>query len=195
MIKFGFCKRIYNFIMRNLFKVLFANKFKYFGNGISLVSPDDIQGEEYIEIHDNVSINTMIWLLALKQDDCIPKLIIKEGVNIGRFAHIVSLRNVILEKNVLIADKVYISDNIHEYKDILIPIKNQVIKFKSDVVIGENSWIGENVSIIGVKIGKHCIIGANSVVTKDIPDYCVAVGSPALIIKKYNIQESKWINV
>lgn len=50
--------------------------------------------------------------------------------------------------------------------------------------IGEGSWIGENVCVCGANIGKHCVIGANSVVTKDIPDYSVAVGCPARIIKK-----------
>ena len=45
--------------------------------------------------------------------------------------------------------------------------------------------IGINAVIVGnVKIGKHCVIGANSVVTKDVPDYCVAVGSPAKVIKR-----------
>ena len=45
--------------------------------------------------------------------------------------------------------------------------------------------------IVGnVKIGKHCVIGANSIVNKDIPDFCVAVGCPAKIIKSYN--ENEW---
>ena len=99
---------------------------------------------------------------------------------------------VIIEKNVLIADKVYISDNIHQYEEITIPIKQQQIKFKSEVVIGENSWIGENVSIIGAKIGKHCIVGSNSVVTKDIMDYSIVVGIPAIYIKRYDISIKQW---
>ena len=52
------------------------------------------------------------------------------------------------------------------------------------VRIGKGSEIGESVIVGNVKIGKHCVIGANSVVTKDVPDYCVAVGSPARVIKK-----------
>ena len=46
--------------------------------------------------------------------------------------------------------------------------------------------------IIGASVGKHCVIGANAVVTKDVPDYCVAVGAPAKIIKKYNLKNKKW---
>jgi len=70
-----------------------------------------------------------------------------------------------------------------------VPIIQQPVKYKGEVVIGKNSWIGENVSIIGAKIGKHCVIGANSFVNSDIPDYSIAVGTPAKVIKKLNIDE------
>ena len=61
-----------------------------------------------------------------------------------------------------------------------------------EVEIGENSWIGENVCVIGCKIGRNSIIGANSVVTKDIPSYCVAVGSPARIVKRFDLGLNLW---
>ena len=63
------------------------------------------------------------------------------------------------------------------------------------VRIGSGSWIGENACILGVIIGKQCVIGANSVVTKDIPDYSVAVGIPAKVIKKYNFETQQWERV
>jgi acetyltransferase-like isoleucine patch superfamily enzyme len=178
--------------MKHLFKILFSSKFKYFGKNVALISPDSIQGEEYIKIDDNTLINSMAWLLALKTRDEAPYVNIGKNVYIGRFFHLVSIREVIIQDNVLIADKVYISDNIHEYQDISLPIKDQPIKFKNKVVIGKNSWLGENVSIIGAQIGKHCIIGSNSVVNKNIPDYCMAVGSPAKIIKRYNNNTNEW---
>lgn len=53
--------------------------------------------------------------------------------------------------------------------------------------------IGKNVVIVGnVTIGKHCIIGANSVVNSNIPDYCVAVGNSAKVVKKYNFDKEEW---
>lgn len=68
---------------------------------------------------------------------------------------------------------------------------DQVIVQKGQKVsIGEGFYIGINAVIVGnVKIGKHCVVGANSVGTKDVPDYCVAVGSPARVIK--NIEKTK----
>ena len=73
-----------------------------------------------------------------------------------------------------------------------VPIKEQGIIQKKDVYIGDGSWLGENVCVIGASIGQHCVIGANSVVTKDIPDYSVAVGSPAKVIKRYNPETKQW---
>ena len=60
------------------------------------------------------------------------------------------------------------------------------------VVVGEGSWLGENVCVMGASIGKHCVIGANAVVTRDVPDYSVAVGCPARVIKRYNPVTQQW---
>ena len=95
----------------------------------------------------------------------------------------------------LTADKVYISDNVHDYHNIEIPVKEQPIVQKKEVCIGEGAWLGENVCVIGASVGKHSVVGANSVVTKDIPDYCVAVGIPARVIKKYDFDKKEWIKI
>ena len=190
MLKYSFFNRIYRYLYRHSFSLLFAKSFKFYGKNISIVSPDIIEGEEYIHLDDNVSIGSMCWLLAYKQDEKLPSLNIYQNATIGRFSHIVALKKVTIEKNVLIADKVYISDNIHSYTNINLPIKDQTIEFKGEVIIGENSWIGENVSIVGAKIGKHCVIGANSFVNKDIPDYSIAVGTPAKVIKKISQKDN-----
>lgn len=80
----------------------------------------------------------------------------------------------------------YITDCDHEYRNISVPVIDQGITQKGQTVsIGHGSYIGINAVIVGnVKIGKHCVIGANSVVTHNVPDYSVAVGSPAKVIKK-----------
>lgn len=91
-------------------------------------------------------------------------------------------------EKVLLSPNVYITDCDHEYRNIDIPVIDQGIVQKGQTVsIGDGSYIGINTVIVGnVKIGKHCVIGANSVVTKDVPEYCVAVGCPARLIKKIN---------
>lgn len=124
-----------------------------------------------------------------------PRLIIKDGSQIGDFAHIYATSSIIIEKSVLIANFVYISDTNHGYEDINTPIIEQPITRCGAVSIGEGSWLGEHVSICGANVGRHCIIGANAVVTKDIPDYSIAVGIPARVIKKYNFDTQKWEKV
>lgn len=55
---------------------------------------------------------------------------------------------------------------------------------------------GHEVAVVGnVKVGKHCVIGANSVVTKDIPDYSVAAGIPCKVIKRYDFEKEEWVKV
>ncbi|MCR5226135.1 MAG: hypothetical protein K6E27_02830 [Eubacterium sp.] len=120
---------------------------------------------------------------------------INDSTTIGHFSHIVAVHSVTIGKSVLIADRVFISDCSHRYEDVSIPIIKQDIKKLAPVSIGEGSWIGENVCICGASIGKHCVIGANSVVTTDIPDYCVAVGSPAKIVKKFDFEKNEWVKV
>ncbi|MFH5071368.1 acyltransferase [Enterobacter cloacae complex sp. 2024EL-00215] len=178
-----------------LSSILFRFSFKKFGIKSGIFKPDILQGVEYIEVGDRVVIQPGLWALALKIDNHNPILNIGDNVYIGRFLHIVSVRRVIIEKDVLIADKVYISDNLHEYKDIQIPVSKQPVIFKGDVVIKEGAWIGENVSIIGVCIGRNSVVAANSVVTKDIPDYSVCAGVPAKVIKKYCFERNEWISV
>lgn len=79
---------------------------------------------------------------------------------------------------------VQIYDHNHKFKDIKRTISKQGFSI-GEIFIEEDVWIGANTIITeGVKIGRHSVIGANSVVTKDIPEYSVAVGSPAKVIKK-----------
>lgn len=102
---------------------------------------------------------------------------------------------------ITIGNRVNISQNVvligldHGYQDITKGIIEQGVT-TSPIVIGDDTIIGANTVILpGVTIGKHCFIGAGCVVTKDIPDYCVAVGNPAKIIKQYSTETNQWERV
>ena len=111
------------------------------------------------------------------------------GSEIGERCRISIANSLNIGEKVLLSPNVYITDCDHEYRNISVPVIDQGIVQKGQTVsIGDGSYIGINVVIVGnVNIGKHCVIGANSVVTKDVPDYCVAVGSPAMVIKEMEI--------
>lgn len=84
----------------------------------------------------------------------------------------------------MIADRVYISDADHNFKELDIPIIHQGDYFKGSIRLKEGCWIGIGAVILpGVTIGKNAIVGANSVIRKDVPDYAVVSGNPATIIK------------
>lgn len=160
----------------------------------SIISrPYILNGGKNISIGNRSYVGQYSWLAALPltgEDKC--SLVIGDNCAIGHFNHIYCTKSIIIEDGVLTADKVYISDNLHGYKDIHTYIKEQPIIQNGEVRIGAGSWLGENVCVLGAKIGKHCVLGSNSVVTKDIPDYCVAVGIPAKIIKRYDFTTQSW---
>ena len=110
---------------------------------------------------------------------------IGRGSEIGERCWISIANSLEIGEKVLLSPNVYITDCDHEYRNIDVPVIEQGIVQKGQAVsIGDGSYIGINTVIVGnVKIGKHCVIGANSVVTKDVPDYSVAVGIPARVIK------------
>lgn len=187
-------KRIYYFFFRSLFNLLYKKRFLFFGKSSFILCPLAIDGMSNIGIGYNVRIGYRSWLAAVPlTGEKNSELIIGDGVCLGNFNHIYATKSIVIGKNVLTADKVYISDNLHDYEDIKLPIIQQPIKQIGIVVIGDGSWLGENTCVIGAKIGKNCVIGANSVVTKDIPDYCVAVGVPAKVIKRYCLKSNEWL--
>ena len=154
----------YLFFCYSYYKLLF-NKI---GWKTTIVNPLKIQGASNIVLGSMVFIQYKTWLAALPlTKEKIVKLEIGDNSIIGNFNHIFATKSIVIGKGVLTADKVYIADNTHNYHDINSPILNQSIKQLNEVVIGDGSWIGENVCIIGAKIGKQCVIGANSVVNKD----------------------------
>jgi acetyltransferase-like isoleucine patch superfamily enzyme len=114
------------------------------------------------------------------------------GNNVG-----VGLSNVIigpvkLGNYVMLAQNIVISGLNHGYEDVTLPPRMQKVVTKQ-ITIEDDVWIGANCVITaGVTIGKHAIVGAGSVVTKDIPQFSVAVGNPARVIKKYNFETNSW---
>lgn len=186
-----------HFIKRVLWRIVtmikYRTMFNKIGKHTTIFHPLQLDDVTSISIGNNVCITDGAWFYGNRINDI--TLTIMDGTYIGHFAHIVAQHKVFIYNNVLIADRVFISDITHTYEDILTPILKQPIKNIGEVVIGEGTWIGENTCIIGAKIGKHCVIGANSVVTEDIPDYCVAVGSPAKVVKKYNFESNEWRRV
>ena len=121
-----------------------------------------------------------------------PLIKICDGVSIQQNLHLTCANSIVIGSNTAIAANVTITDIHHPYTDINIPIERQCLEV-STVKIGKDCKVYNNAVILpGSDIGNHVTIGANSVVNGQIPDYCVVVGSPARIVKRYDMQTCLW---
>jgi len=123
-----------------------------------------------------------------------PRIIVGNRVVATGHLTIGAVKEVIIEDDVLFASNVTILDNFHGYESPDEPYKYQPLTRIASVLIKRGCWIGENVVIFpGVTIGEMVIIGANSVVTKSIPDKCIAFGAPARVNKIWDQGAKQWI--
>lgn len=171
-----------------LYTGFIAHRFLRLGNNTLIYKPRLLIGEENIEIGNNVRIDPNVQLTAWnKAKEQSPIIKIGTNVNIGESAHITACNLIVIGDNFLCGKNVLITDNSHgaiKIQDLLLPPCKRLICSKGPVLIDKNVWVGDKVSILpNIKIGEGAVIAANSVVTKDIPPYCVAAGIPATIIK------------
>ena len=108
--------------------------------------------------------------------------------SIGEYNHITACNKITIGDGLLTGRYVIISDNSHgglSEEEANIQPSLRDLKSKGEVVIGNNVWLGDKVAVLsGVHIGNNVVVAANAVVTKDIPDGCVAAGVPARVVKK-----------
>ena len=117
-------------------------------------------------------------IAAPLQGACVGDMKIGKHVIINTNLLAMARGGITIEDNVMIAANVQLISNNHDPYDLwTLPCK--------PVLIRESAWIGAGATILpGVCVGRHAIVGAGSVVTKDVPDYCVAVGNPARVVKQ-----------
>jgi acetyltransferase-like isoleucine patch superfamily enzyme len=185
-------------IKSKLYTVLLFSSFFSVGRKTTIIPPLRFANLSKIQLGNNVTIHSNCWILVLSSDDkeSTPKLIIKDYAAIGMNATISAAKRIVIEEHVFTARNVFISDHGHQYYNVNEPIGKQGIRDIAEVTIGAHTWIGQNAVILpGVTIGKHCVIGANSVVNRSIPDFSIAVGAPAKVVKKYNCSSKCWERV
>lgn len=153
------------------------------------ITPNCISLGECVHIEKNARIEGICKWNDKTFSPCIE---LEDNVTIQQNVHITCASRIHIGKNTAIAANVTITDINHLYGDVRIPVEKQDIEVKP-VFIDENCKLyNGSVVLPGLRIGKHCVIGANSVVTHDIPDYCVVVGAPARVIKRYNFDSKLW---
>lgn len=143
---------------------------------------------EYIHIGAGTVIGPQVALSAgmVPGQECVTESVVVIGDRclIGRGSGIVGHLSIEIGDDVWTGHHIYITDQNHGFDDPDLPISKQ-FPAEQPVRVGDGSWIGHGAVILpGAQIGRHVVIGANSVVSGEIPDYSVAVGAPARVIRR-----------
>lgn len=164
--------------------------------------PFRIRGKSHVVVQEGFTTGFNCRIDAFASDGDSKTIInIGKNVQLNDYVHIAAVEQLTIADNVLIASKVFITDHNHgsysgDIQDSPLSIPKDRPLYSSPVLIEQNVWIGEFVCVLpGVTIGEGSIIGAMSVVNKDIPPYSIAVGSPAKVVKKYDFELENWVKV
>ncbi|AKK71673.1 acetyltransferase [Chryseobacterium gallinarum] len=178
-----------------IFKI---RSFFVFKNARLIRFPIDIRGRKYISVSKGFTTGVGCRIEAYPEDNK-TTLFFGENFQMNDYVHITAMEKVQIGNNVLFASKIYVSDCSHgsyagdnnDSSPDSIPHERKL--FSKPVIIEDNVWLGEFVSVLpGVTIGKGTIVGANSLVSKSLPPYVIAVGIPAKPIKKFNFITNNW---
>jgi acetyltransferase-like isoleucine patch superfamily enzyme len=161
--------------------------------------PRRVEGAKYIEIGCRVYVRSYSTLWAISRheaDSYRPSIIIGDDVYIGRFAYLGAIDGISIGNGSVLSEHVYITDLSHGFEPNAGPIMKQKLVSKGPVKIGANCFLGYRVAVMpGVVLGDHCVVGANSVVTRSFPPYCMIGGVPARLLKRYCFELKAWRQV
>lgn len=163
--------------------------FKKIGKFTYMGKPCFIEGAKKIKIGSKTRIFPGIRMEAIGKGS----IEIGNNVAIEQNCHITSSEGHLkIGNNVTVLANTFITNIDHDYRDINKHVLEQNTIYK-ETVISDGCFIGFGAAIqAGTKLGKHCVVGTNAVVRGEYPDYCVIVGVPAKIIKKYNLEKKSW---
>lgn len=185
----------------------FANEPK----NLRIELPRRLAGTEQMHIGNDVSIGPNSFLLAqtyyptevmrhpqrpMAVQHFDPRVVIGHRVTATASLTIGAMQSIVIEDDVMFASNVLLSDGLHGFQHAHEPYKYQPMWRIAPIVIGRGSWIGQNVVVMpGVTIGELAIVGANSVVTHNIPARCIALGNPARVVKRWDAVQETWVGV
>lgn len=205
--------RIVNNLRRpipDLFAYLFSKMTTYFwrrsiskvGYGFYVGSGSLIQGGEYIRIGNNFKSGKMLWIEAVQRygnQVYAPRIEIGDNVTCSQSVHIAAIGKVSIGDGVMFGSRIHVTDHAHgryrgdEQDSPELAPGHRPLAFEQAVCIERNVWLADGVVILpGVTIGEGCIVGANSVVSRSLPSNVIAVGAPAVPIKRYDPESGFW---
>jgi acetyltransferase-like isoleucine patch superfamily enzyme len=171
--------------------------FGSFGVGSILFKPLLLSNPKFIHVGEGVIVRQGVRMeVVLNDHGQTPVMRIGNNVNIEQNVHLICHSRLLIGNNVSITGHCAIVDVTHPYANVHDPIKigGRILNEDSFVEIGDGSFLGFGALVLpNVRIGKYCIVGAHSVVTTDVPDYCVVAGNPAKVLRRYETVSGEWL--
>ena len=175
-------------------------RFRHAGRGIAIGRHFAAYAPQCIAVEDGVSIAHDVTLRAITgypwtspAQRFEPQIVLGRECFVNSYTQIAAVRKVVIGAKVMIAQSCFIADYQHGYRDVSRSVREQPLEVEGEVHIGEGSWIGAGSCVMGnVVLGRNCVIGAGSVVTRSLPDFCVAVGAPLRVVKRYDPDRQRW---
>jgi lipopolysaccharide O-acetyltransferase len=161
-----------------------------------LMSPAWVEGAESVSIGSDVSIWRFARIEALNSTPGTIRVFVGDATVVQPFVHIGAIRSVRIGRGCLFASHVYITDHDHDFSNPMDPVISNNRAVAAPVEIGDFVWLGERVMVLkGVSIGERSVIGAGSIVTRDVPPLSIAVGSPARVVRRWDEVAQQWLKV
>jgi acetyltransferase-like isoleucine patch superfamily enzyme len=135
-----------------------------------------------LELGEHVLLEPGVWLTAMAPG----RIVIGTGSFLNLGVQVAALERVEIGAHCMFANGCFVTDSDHRFDDLSKPITWQGFTSKGPTRVGDNTWCGANVVITsGVTVGERCVIGANAVVTRDLPPFSIAAGAPARVIRRF----------
>ncbi len=179
------------------------------GRNLRIARPRRIVNAERIFIGDDVTLGPGSMLNALRKypgrtmqsAGGVEPVSFDSRIEIGNrvsatgYLTVGAADSVVIEDDVLLASHIYIGDNLHGMARADVPYKYQHLERIAPVRIGRGTWVGEHAVILpGVTVGEFAVIGANSVVSRDVPPRTVVAGAPARPIRRWSDEDGGWVD-
>ena len=151
----------------------------------------------HMKIGNSVRIDRGAWInIPEPPQTDEPTIIMENGCGIGRGVQISAKNRIHLERDVIVAGYSFITDHNHVFEDVTVPLARSGITEGGTIRIEEECWLGFGVTVVcsqgELVIGKHSVIGANTLVTRSIPPYSIVSGNPARIVKQFHPEKQTW---
>ena len=171
-------------------------RFLRFGKGATLERPAYITGASAIAVGPRARISAYSRIVAFLPEPGVVRIDIGARALISPWVHISAAELVKIGDDVAIGSFSWITDHDHDISDPTCGVDTHRRIVVSPTILEDRVYIGERVSVLrGVRIGEGSIVGANSVVIRDIPPYCIAVGAPARVVKRFDLDRRVWVRV